>query len=239
MKNLIESIRVQIYERLTSPLFGSFVVARICWNYRFVAIVLSGIPIEQRFSLVDTKIFPSWIEIGYHGTIGPISTAVLFILLYPRVSKFFFEEWLKKQVETKELRDKIEKTAMLTVEESQMIQLRLIKAREQFDEMLRNKDQEIKLKDDEIKKLSSKSLLTQMKESALESIQQTKVKSNKEAPSLQDGTLMILKHLAQTDSGSVKKVAIYQLFPNQKRVRVDYYFDEGKKKNFGMIMVAS
>jgi hypothetical protein len=137
MKNIIESVRLQIYERLSSPLFGSFVISWAGWNYRFLFVLLSSLPIEKRFEFIDGHIYTAWWEILNDCIIKPALTAILFVLLYPRISKFFYKDWLQRQVETKELRDEIEKATLLTREESQAIRLEIIKTRDEYQQTRR------------------------------------------------------------------------------------------------------
>lgn len=144
MTNILESVRVQIYERLSSPIFGSFVISWACWNYRFLLVLLlSRSPVEKRFDFIDAHLYTSWGEPWNTCVIKPALTAILFVLLYPRVSKFFYREWLQKQVETKELRDKIEKATLLTREESHAIQMRMIKLRDEYEETIKSQADEI------------------------------------------------------------------------------------------------
>lgn len=143
MKSIIDSIRVQIYERLSSPLFGSFVISWACWNHRFLLVLFSSLSVGQRFEFIDKHIYTSSLEVLNDCVIKPAFTAILFILLYPRISKFFYKDWLQRQVETKELRDEIEKATLLTREESQAIQMKILKIKDEYEERIENQAAEI------------------------------------------------------------------------------------------------
>ena len=84
-------------------------------------------PVRERFDFIDHQLYPIWWETLNDGLIKPALTAILFILLYPRVSNFFLRDWLQKQVETKALRDDIEKETMLTKAESRAILMKSYK----------------------------------------------------------------------------------------------------------------
>jgi hypothetical protein len=95
-------------------------------------------PVKERFEFIDHRIYTAWWQIANDGVIKPALTSVLFILLYPRISKFFYKDWLQKQVEIKELRDEIEKATLLTREESQAIQMRILRIKDEYEKTIQN-----------------------------------------------------------------------------------------------------
>ncbi len=143
MKNIIDSIRLQINERLNSPLSGSFVLAWVCWNHRFLVVLFSALPVDKKFEFVDSNIFVTNWGIWLHCLIGPLLTAILFIYLYPVISKHFYAYWLRQQLKLKVLRDNIEGATLLTREESHAIRLEIIKTREEYEETIHRQAAEI------------------------------------------------------------------------------------------------
>ena len=83
MKSVIDSIRLQLNERLNSPLFASFVLAWICWNHRFLTVLFSNLPVKERFELIDKQIYVSFWDKWGNGVLFPLVTSLLFILVYP------------------------------------------------------------------------------------------------------------------------------------------------------------
>lgn len=133
MKEILNSVRLQINERLNSPLFGSFFVAWVGWNHRLLFVLFSSQPVEKRFEFIDTQIYPTAWVVWNDGIIKPVLSAILFIYLYPIISKHFYGYWLKKQVELKTLRDGIESATLLTLEESRSFRMAMIKIREEYE----------------------------------------------------------------------------------------------------------
>jgi len=145
MKDIFDSIRLQIYERLSSPLFGSFVASWVVWNHRFLFVMFSGLPVNKKFEFVDTQLYASGWDICSRGIIEPALTAILFIYLYPIVSKHFYGYWLKKNSELKKLRDEIENATLLTREESDAIRMEMIKSGEKYEETIRRQAAELEV----------------------------------------------------------------------------------------------
>jgi hypothetical protein len=162
MKDIFDSIRLQIYERLSSPLFGSFVAAWVGWNYRFLFVMFSGLPVDKKFEFVDSRLYVTGWDIWSRGIIEPTLTAILFIYLYPIISRHFYGYWLKKNVELKKLRDDIENTALLTREESYAMRMEMIKAGEKYEETIRRQAAEIEA----LKKSSTRAESSQLREKA-------------------------------------------------------------------------
>lgn len=143
MKDILDSIRLQINERLSSPLFGSFVAAWLGWNHRFLFVLFSSLPVDKKFEFIDSRIYVTGWDVLNNGVIKPALTAIVFIYLYPVVSKHFFGYWLKKNRELKMLRDKIDNATLLTREESYAIRMEMIKTGEKYEELIRRQAADI------------------------------------------------------------------------------------------------
>lgn len=136
MKDLIDSIRIQIYQRMSSPLFGSFVIAWLCWNHRYLFILFSSEPIQARLQLAHDLVYPSTSSLWFRAAILPLISSVAFILVYPHPSKWLFGYWHKRQIELKKRRDEIESETLLTKAESQKIIRDSIAQREKYEEQI-------------------------------------------------------------------------------------------------------
>lgn len=90
MKDLIDSIRLQVHERMSSPLFGSFVIAWLGWNYRMLVVVFSTLPVKERFEVIDHQLYATPWAAWSKGLFFPLASALLFILIYPYPSKWIW-----------------------------------------------------------------------------------------------------------------------------------------------------
>jgi hypothetical protein len=205
MKEIFNSLQLQINDRLSSPLFGSFIVAWVSWNNRLLFVLFSNQPVEKRFDFIDKQIYPTAWDVWNSGVIKPTLSAILFIYLYPIISKHFYGYWLKRQVELKKLRDTIESAALLTVEESRAFRMAMIKIREEYESTINRQAAEIEA----LRKNSPDNEFGQLRKEA-ENIDQTKhdrAKFTSEINNLVDQGTQILM-LAQ---GSPSPIAGVQL----------------------------
>jgi hypothetical protein len=143
MNDLLDSIRAQIYARLSSPLFGAFVISWVCWNHRYLFVLFSELPVQERFALAQSAVYPGDYDHWLRGFLWPLGCSIAFILVYPFPSRWLFQYWHKREVETKKLRDEIEGQTLLTKDESRKLILDSIKARESSAETIQRLNAEI------------------------------------------------------------------------------------------------
>lgn len=127
MKQIIESIRSQISERLSSPLFGAFAVSWLVWNHQYLFVLFSDGDVSKRLELARALSFPDHLAIVLRGVVYPLLSGTAFILIYPYPSLWLFSYWYKRQRWTKDARDRIEGLALLTLDESKQIRLAVLK----------------------------------------------------------------------------------------------------------------
>lgn len=244
MKDVINSIRLQISERLNSPLFGSFVISWVAWNHRLLAVLFSGLPVNEKFTLIDTKLYPDNWTIWKTSAILPFSTAVLFILLYPVISKFFYAYWLRRNNELKQLRDNIENATLLTREESHALRMAMIKIKDEYEETINRQSMEIEtLKRNAVQKPSEEAALkqreleqsvahltTKLQQMIDREKQADSPEGAKEQEASDAGTLRIIELLVK-NGGSMDRSIIFDTLKEPK-VRVQYYLDEVIRMGF-------
>jgi len=117
----IKTIKAQLYDRASSPLLSSFLSSCIIWNHRFMATLFSSMPLAEKFAYIDGHYFITYWDYIIWGFVGPMSTGLLMIYLYPIAAKKVYEHWRKKQKELKELQQQIDDKTPLTKEEARQI----------------------------------------------------------------------------------------------------------------------
>ena len=121
MQDLINSIKLHLYERATSPLFGTFVVSWAAWNYQFILVIFSSLPVDEKIDYISTFIYPCYYTYLLEGALYPLLTTTAFIFLYPTPARFVYKFVRHKQKELKEEKQKIDDETPLTLEESKKI----------------------------------------------------------------------------------------------------------------------
>lgn len=121
MEDLFSSIKQVISERLASPLVGSFVVAWILWNYRFLVILLSDASVTQTFKMIESIAFPNTWTLVFRGVFLPLTAALLYVFAYPYPARFVYAFTLKQKMAGNKLKQQIEEETLLSLKESRRI----------------------------------------------------------------------------------------------------------------------
>lgn len=146
--DLSKSIKAQLYERVSSPLLGSFAISWVAWNYRFVLTLISSLPLNEKLAFIDTHIFPSYTQVLLQGGLYPLGTALLLIFVYPIPAKFVYAYWKKRQRDLKEVQQKIDDETPLSREEARQIRREALQTALEYDKEIESKSVEIaRLKD--------------------------------------------------------------------------------------------
>tara|TARA_R110002051_G_scaffold83858_2_gene148669 strand:- start:265 stop:1041 length:777 start_codon:yes stop_codon:yes gene_type:complete len=155
INDIINSIKVQLHERATSPLLGAFIISWALWNYRFILVLASSTPITDKFLIIDSTIFFSPETYYLPGLIYPLATTLAFIFLYPYPAKLIYGYSRHRQNELKELRQKIDDETPLTKEEARQIRREALNIEIDLQSEIDRRDKDIRLLKEEIERLSA------------------------------------------------------------------------------------
>jgi predicted DNA-binding transcriptional regulator len=156
-EEIINSSKVQISERLNSPIIGSFVASWSLWNYKFLVILFSEASVQKTFELIEAISFPDTASLVLRGVVFPALTAAAYIFLYPYPAKVVYEFTRKRQKEINDVRRRIEDETPLTLEESRKIRSDVIRIEAEHSEEIDRKDREIERLKEEITSLRAPS----------------------------------------------------------------------------------
>lgn len=148
MQEIIKSIKAFLYDRAVSPLFGAYVVSWMAWNYRVIIIWLdSHAELTEKFALLDLYFSDDRIfqVVGYsihvlgggylvNGIFMPAVLTWLYLYGYPKVAIPVYEHSLEMQKKLKAVKQEIENSRLLTVEESRNLQREIEQLRFKADE---------------------------------------------------------------------------------------------------------
>lgn len=141
--DLVKTVKVQLYERVSSPLVGAFIISWCLWNYKFLLVIIDETKIENKLFIIDSILYPTWLAYGYWNFLGPLATALLMIYLYPIPARKVFEHSRKQQLELKKIQQNIENDTPMTLEEGRAIRQEALKLEIEFHSQLKKKDEEI------------------------------------------------------------------------------------------------
>jgi hypothetical protein len=132
--DLPKTIKAQLYERINSPLLGSFLLSWATWNYKFIVVLFSAMSVEKTFAYIDQTLYPTfWDKVLMYG-IYPLATSALLIYAYPYPAKWVYEFSRNRQKELKEIQQKIDDETPLTKEEARAIRGAASKQSFEFEE---------------------------------------------------------------------------------------------------------
>lgn len=143
LEEFSKTVKAQLYERTSSPLLGSFIIAWCIWNHRFIMVLFSELSFQEKIRYIDFHIFGGWPESLTNGLFIPLVAALFMIIIYPWPARFLYSYWRRQQNKIKADQQKIDGDILLSVDESREIRQAEIKAKIEFDAQLRVKDEEI------------------------------------------------------------------------------------------------
>jgi hypothetical protein len=132
-----------LVERFDSPFMGSFVVAWVLWNYRFIVILFSDNTVLTTFQLIEDVAFPDFWTTTRRAIIFPALTSAVYIFAWPYPSRWISAFVSRRQKELNDMRRKISEDELLSVEESRKLKSDFRKIEGSYYEALDRKDREI------------------------------------------------------------------------------------------------
>jgi hypothetical protein len=160
--DFMKQLRVLLYERISSPLLSTFVVSWLVWNYQIVLAIFAGTDLEKKIYILNALL--NFESSPWRLLIGPALTTLVFIFLYPYPARGVYWFWHIQQNRLRELRQKIEKQALLSEDDRQRIYAAMYESDTRHQSEMAKRDAEIqRLKDlYETPKNPSQELVTQM-----------------------------------------------------------------------------
>jgi len=126
LNEILNSIKVHLGQRASSPLFGAFLISWVGWNYRFLIALFSSLSPEDKFALIDKYFYQSNLGVWEKGILFPLATAVLFLVIYPWVALLIYKLTKKGEIAYKVEKKNTEDTMPLTREEEKKLRRDMI-----------------------------------------------------------------------------------------------------------------
>jgi hypothetical protein len=163
VEDMVKSIRATLYDRTSSPLFGSLAISWIAWNCRLFVVIFSEMTVQQKFGYIDTILYADkywrWLPLA----LGPVVTTAVILFVYPWPAQWVYRFWRRRQKELKEIRQRIEDETPLTIQESRSIRRQIIEIQTEYEAQLNGNREEIaRLKQTLTNEASAKSELSKL-----------------------------------------------------------------------------
>lgn len=145
------SIKASLYDKVSSPLSGAFIISWCIYNYKILIIILSSLSPSDKIYEVSVIAYQDslkfWDVTLYYffssGFIFPLVSAIIFLFLYPYPSKLMYKYWASKQEELKSLKLEIENVSPMHPDTAISLRRNALSLSMKFDEELAVKEKEI------------------------------------------------------------------------------------------------
>jgi len=137
-----KSVKATLYDRLASPLIGSYVTAWCIFNYKIILIIFSDLQYTQKSEYIDALFAPWWnypVRYGF-----PLLWSAFYVFCYPAIAKFVFRKWQKYIKDKRDIKHEIEGTRLLTLAESEEIRTKYLQSENKIAELMQNSENELK-----------------------------------------------------------------------------------------------
>lgn len=152
LDDIRKSISSILYERVTSPLFGTLIITWLIWNWRIVYLTffvseskITGTKIDY----IISNLYDPWVLYWY-----PLISTLFLITAVPFISNgsFWLSVWFRKwRIERKQ---ELENKQLLSLEQSIELRTQIKNQEENFEKLIAGKEEEIEVYKSDIKKLN-------------------------------------------------------------------------------------
>lgn len=144
LKETINSLKGVLYERISSPLWGTYIISFLIWNWSALLILFADTkPMLEKVDLIKTTyVYP---EGTFNSSIilSPLLISTLLLLTIPALQTihFIYTEYVKTKGKIQ--RDKFESSTRLSIEQSNDLRKRILNIQTSSQEITSFQDQEI------------------------------------------------------------------------------------------------
>ncbi|MFQ3230867.1 hypothetical protein [Reinekea sp.] len=142
-KEILTSVRAQLYERAVSPLMGSFVISWLLWNYKIILVLFSDLDLHETIKYIEITLYPTWNDFLPTGVLFPLISALAYIFIYPYPARWVFRFTQTQQTINSNLKKEIEGKTLLTEDEARKLRLKINELEREFESIIEEKNQEI------------------------------------------------------------------------------------------------
>ena len=154
LTDIRKSINSTLYERVTSPLYGTLIVTWLVWNWKILYITFFVSENKIKETKIDF-IITNFSEVN-HLVTYPLVSTIVFLTLIPFISNGAYWLSLKFNKWKIEQKNQIENKQLLTVEQSIQLREDIRNQEDRFNKILEDKNQKIKQLEIEIENYRSR-----------------------------------------------------------------------------------
>lgn len=144
IKEITNSIKAALYQRVSSPLYGTYICSWAIYNWELVLPLIFGTKkFDDRLADFKMGLSPEATGFDYNTVLLPLLITAILLTLQPLLQRFIFiyTEWNRSEGLKK--RDQYSSETMLTLDQSNELRASVQKVQQFHQEVLKNKEEEI------------------------------------------------------------------------------------------------
>ncbi|OGF25650.1 hypothetical protein A2303_01165 [Candidatus Falkowbacteria bacterium RIFOXYB2_FULL_47_14] len=138
-----KSIKAVLYDRLSSPLAGAFILSWFVWNWGLIYYILTGD--ETRYTIERIEYIKENFLSEKYILFFPLLSVIFLVFLYPFAANLVYRVMLMFNKQKRDIKIKIENDQCLTFRESVEIKETFRKQEEVFKKFNQDKDEKINI----------------------------------------------------------------------------------------------
>jgi uncharacterized coiled-coil protein SlyX len=156
LKETINSLKGVLYERISSPLWGTYIISFSIWNWSALLIIFSETkPMTEKVDLIKTTYVYTEGLFNYSIVLFPLLISIFLLLTIPALKTLHFIYTEYVNTKGKIQRDKFESNTRLSIEQSNDLRRRIFNIQTSSQEITSFQDQEINALKETISNLRS------------------------------------------------------------------------------------
>jgi|WetSurMetagenome_2_1015567.scaffolds.fasta_scaffold43183_3 hypothetical protein len=227
LDDVIKTVKAQLYDRATSPLSGAFILSWCGWNWKFLFLLISDMPVMQKFSYAEATLYPTFFASMLTGFIYPLLTTAFIIFIYPIPARFVYGYWRNQQKKQKEIQQKIDDEEPLTKEEARKIRSSALQLEISYEEEREQREARIKELESAVKSIQDKTEKPSLTSSPRRN---NKSENIDEANSHVAEKLQILQRVAEDKF--ISRDRFTNGLPTNESIKVEHFIDVLVKGNY-------
>ena len=166
LDDMFQSVKATLYDRVSSPLWGAFLLSWIAWNYRMLIVLFSSMSPDEKFEYIGNVLYFDWTIYAIYWGLAPLATAIIVIGVIPffgekayRVSRFWKVRLKTAKLEydgkTPMSQDEVNQVLLKAVEEKRNLEAQIVTAVKETEKVQGHLEVSVAEKIDLSRKVSS------------------------------------------------------------------------------------
>lgn len=148
IKELWDAFKGQLTDRLANPFTGALTIAWCIFNFRLLVVLIWIESYQQKFTYIDTVLYPSLGHWGIRAVAAPIIAAYAYLLFYPKLTMWAATRYRRMQSQANNEMRAAQGEALMTQEEHRNARAQLARIESQLRADIAEGADRVKRQDD-------------------------------------------------------------------------------------------